>query len=129
MVRERIHELLAQRGITIAELGRRIGVSRSRLSRMLDGHSRLDVDLLPALATALGVDIEQLVGQPGGKVPKSGNGRYISEHDLEVFWLGLPVEAREYLAEIDKLRRRYRERQISPDGREDGHITGIAAES
>lgn len=55
----RIKELRKARGLSQAELGRRVGVDQSRICRWESGELPL-ADKLPALAVAFGCRIEEL---------------------------------------------------------------------
>ena len=68
--RQRIANRLSQR-----ELAERLGVSYQAVSKWENAVSLPDVTLLPALARALGITLDQLFGEggPGEDGSKSGN--------------------------------------------------------
>ena len=60
----RLRSLRRQRGITLAELTERTGVSQSTLSRLESGLRRPTLELLLPLSEAYGVPLDDLVGAP-----------------------------------------------------------------
>jgi len=64
---ENISALRKKKGLTQEELGRALGVSMQAVSRWENGGVP-DTMLLPALADALGVSIDELFGRKGGSV-------------------------------------------------------------
>lgn len=60
-VGQRIRELREERALTLAELGRRVGVSASALSQIERGKTRPAVGTLSALAGELGVTVDGLI--------------------------------------------------------------------
>lgn len=62
-VRRRLRELRAARGMTLQEVADRAGMDVSTLSRLEAGKRRLALDHLPALAEALGVTADDLLGE------------------------------------------------------------------
>src|SRR6058998_692571 len=60
----RLRALRQQRGITLAELARRTGISVSTLSRLESGDRRPTLELLLHLARAHGVGLDELVDAP-----------------------------------------------------------------
>lgn len=61
-VRRRLRELRAERGLTLQQVAERASIDVSTLSRLESGKRRLALDHLPALAVALGVTTDQLIG-------------------------------------------------------------------
>jgi transcriptional regulator with XRE-family HTH domain len=61
-VRRRLRELRAERGLTLAQVAERASLDLSTLSRLEAGKRRLALDHLPALAAALGVSADDLLG-------------------------------------------------------------------
>jgi transcriptional regulator with XRE-family HTH domain len=61
-VRRRLRELRAERGLTLRQVADRASIDMSTLSRLESGKRRLALDHLPALATALGVSADELLG-------------------------------------------------------------------
>lgn len=60
-VRERVRALRVDRGLSLASLGERCGMSASMLSRLETGERRLTVEHLVLLARALGVAVDELL--------------------------------------------------------------------
>jgi transcriptional regulator with XRE-family HTH domain len=61
LVRRRLRELRAQRGLTLAQVSERAHIDISTLSRLESGKRRLALDHIPALARALGVSADELL--------------------------------------------------------------------
>lgn len=61
-VRRRLRALRAERGLTLQQVAERASIDVSTLSRLESGKRRLALDHLPALAAALGVTTDQLIG-------------------------------------------------------------------
>ena len=61
-VRRRLREFRAERGLTLQQVAERASLDISTLSRLEAGKRRLALDHLPALATALGVSADALLG-------------------------------------------------------------------
>lgn len=61
-VRRRLRELRAQRGLTLQQVAERASIDTSTLSRLEAGKRRLALDHVPALAAALGVTADELLG-------------------------------------------------------------------
>ncbi|CAM5715083.1 Transcriptional regulator with XRE-family HTH domain OS=Streptomyces griseomycini OX=66895 GN=FHS37_005834 PE=4 SV=1 [Streptomyces griseomycini] len=60
----RLRALRRDRGITLADLAARTGVSESTLSRLENGQRRPTLELLLPLARVHGVPLDDLVGAP-----------------------------------------------------------------
>ncbi|HSA52494.1 MAG TPA: XRE family transcriptional regulator [Yinghuangia sp.] len=60
----RLRELRRTRGITLATLSERTGISESTLSRLESGGRKPNLELLLPLARAYGVPLDELVGAP-----------------------------------------------------------------
>jgi len=60
--RNRIREAIKTRGMTQTDLAERTGFTQSKLSRILDGHSKLSMDDSIVLSGALGISLSALVG-------------------------------------------------------------------
>lgn len=60
-VRDRVRSLRVDRGLSLADLGRRCDMSASMVSRLETGERRLTVDHLALLARALGVAVDELL--------------------------------------------------------------------
>lgn len=57
-----------QRGLTMAEVGRRTGISRTSLSLLLNGHTQPRYATVMAIRKALGItaaELERLTGRAG----------------------------------------------------------------
>src|SRR5689334_10585985 len=61
-VRRRLRALRAERGLTLAQVAERANLDVSTLSRLETGKRRLALDHIPALAAALGVTADALLG-------------------------------------------------------------------
>src|SRR3954465_5319015 len=61
-VRRRLRELRSRRGLTLAQVAERANIDMSTLSRLESGKRRLALDHVPALAGALGVRSDALLG-------------------------------------------------------------------
>jgi transcriptional regulator with XRE-family HTH domain len=64
LVGPRLRRIRAQRGVTLAELAERTGISKSTLSRLENGQRRPSLELLLPLALAYRVPLDDLVGAP-----------------------------------------------------------------
>lgn len=83
-VRQRLRALRAERGLTLAQVARRASIDVSTLSRLESGKRRLALDHLPALAGALGVRTDDLLGtEPAGDPRVRGPRR---RHDGLTLW-------------------------------------------
>lgn len=60
-VRDRLRQLRAERGLTLAQVAGRASIDVSTLSRLESGKRRLALDHVPALARALGVSTDELL--------------------------------------------------------------------
>lgn len=69
-VRHRLRHLRTQQGLTLAKVARAAGLDVSTLSRLESGKRRLALDHIPALAAALGVSSDALLGAPPGQDPR-----------------------------------------------------------
>ncbi|BCO62391.1 helix-turn-helix domain-containing protein [Mycobacterium intracellulare] len=70
VVRRRLRELRAQRGMTLQEVGERAGIDVSTLSRLESGKRRLALDHLPRLARALSVSTDELLQTSSAPDPR-----------------------------------------------------------
>ena len=61
-VRRRLRELRTEQGLTLAEVAARAAIDVSTLSRLESGKRRIALDHVPALAAALGVSADDLLG-------------------------------------------------------------------
>ena len=61
-VRRRLRELRTEQGLTLAEVASRATIDVSTLSRLESGKRRIALDHVPALASALGVTADDLLG-------------------------------------------------------------------
>ena len=69
-VRRRLRELRTERGLTLQQVAERASIDISTLSRLEAGKRRLALDHLPALAAALGVSADDLLGSPRPHDPR-----------------------------------------------------------
>jgi transcriptional regulator with XRE-family HTH domain len=69
-VRRRLREFRAQRGLTLQQVAERVSIDISTLSRIEAGKRRLALDHIPALAAALGVSADELLGAPPAQDPR-----------------------------------------------------------
>jgi transcriptional regulator with XRE-family HTH domain len=60
--RRRLRELRTEQGLTLQQVAERANIDLSTLSRLEAGKRRLALDHLPALAAALGVSADELIG-------------------------------------------------------------------
>jgi transcriptional regulator with XRE-family HTH domain len=64
LVGPRLKQMRSQRGITLADLSERTGISKSTLSRLETGQRRPSLELLLPLAQTYRVPLDDLVGAP-----------------------------------------------------------------
>ncbi len=83
-VRRRLRELRTERGLTLQQVAGRAGLDVSTLSRLEGGKRRLALDHLPALATALGVSTDELLGARPPQDPRVRGGA--RTHDGMTTW-------------------------------------------
>lgn len=83
----RIAQLRSDRGWKQTELGRRAGLSPSRLSRLESGRAVPNLGELIRLRQALGADLEEIVF--GGRAPSAESPRQLA---MELEELGSPEE-------------------------------------
>jgi transcriptional regulator with XRE-family HTH domain len=69
-VRRRLRELRTERGLTLQHVAEHASIDISTLSRLEAGKRRLALDHLPALAAALGVSADELLGSPPTQNPR-----------------------------------------------------------
>lgn len=69
-VRRRLRELRTERGLTLQQVAERASIDISTLSRLEAGKRRLALDHIPALAAALGVSADELLGSPSPRDPR-----------------------------------------------------------
>ncbi|MHB8693130.1 MAG: helix-turn-helix domain-containing protein [Solirubrobacteraceae bacterium] len=69
-VRRRLRELRAEQGLTLAQVAARAAIDVSTLSRLESGKRRMALDHIPALAGALGVTADDLLGAPAAQDPR-----------------------------------------------------------
>ncbi len=74
--RRRLRELRTERGMTLQQVAERASIDVSTLSRLEAGKRRLALDHIPALAAALGVSADELLGSSPPQDPRvSGDPR------------------------------------------------------
>ncbi len=69
-VRRRLRELRSERGLTLQQVAARASIDISTLSRLEAGKRRLALDHIPALAAALGVTADDLLGPSPRQDPR-----------------------------------------------------------
>ncbi|MDQ6751256.1 MAG: XRE family transcriptional regulator [Actinomycetota bacterium] len=69
-VRRRLRELRSEQGLTLQQVADRARIDISTLSRLESGKRRLALDHIPALAAALGVRADDLLGTPPPQDPR-----------------------------------------------------------
>jgi transcriptional regulator with XRE-family HTH domain len=69
-VRRRLRELRSEQGLTLQHVAERAHIDVSTLSRLESGKRRLALDHIPALAAALGVRADDLLGAPPPQDPR-----------------------------------------------------------
>lgn len=69
-VRRRLRALRSERGLTLRQVAERAHIDVSTLSRLESGKRRLAVDHVPALAGALGVTADELLGSAPPQDPR-----------------------------------------------------------
>ena len=69
-VRRRLRRLRAEQGLTLQQVSERAHIDISTLSRLESGKRRLALDHIPALATALGVTADDLLGSDTPSDPR-----------------------------------------------------------
>lgn len=69
-VRRRLRELRTERGLTLQQVAERARIDLSTLSRLESGNRRLALDHIPALAEALGVSADHLLGSAPPQDPR-----------------------------------------------------------
>jgi transcriptional regulator with XRE-family HTH domain len=69
-VRRRLRELRSAQGLTLRQVAERASIDYSTLSRLEAGKRRLAIDHIPALARALGVSADDLLGSTPPEDPR-----------------------------------------------------------
>ena len=69
-VRRRLRELRSEQGLTLQQVAERASIDVSTLSRLESGKRRLALDHIPALAAALGVRADDLLGSSPRQDPR-----------------------------------------------------------
>ena len=83
-VRRRLRELRTEQELTLQQVARRASIDVSTLSRLESGKRRLALDHVPALAAALGVSADDLLGSTPAQDPRvRGRSR---THDGLTMW-------------------------------------------
>jgi transcriptional regulator with XRE-family HTH domain len=83
-VRRRLRELRTERGLTLQQVAERASIDLSTLSRLESGKRRLALDHIPALAAALGVSADQLLGSTPIQDPRV-RGRPLKRDDMTMW--------------------------------------------
>src|SRR5918997_3595795 len=68
--RRRLRELRTEQGLTLQQVAERASIDTSTLSRLEAGKRRLALDHIPALAAALGVSADELLGAAPRQDPR-----------------------------------------------------------
>ena len=84
LVRRRLRELRAERGLTLDDVARRARIDISTLSRLESGKRRLALDHLPRLAAALSVTTDELLRPPQAEDPRVSGSAH-THHDI-TYW-------------------------------------------
>jgi transcriptional regulator with XRE-family HTH domain len=69
-VRRRLRELRGERGLTLQQVAEDANIDVSTLSRLESGKRRLALDHIPALASALAVSTDELLGNRPPEDPR-----------------------------------------------------------
>jgi transcriptional regulator with XRE-family HTH domain len=83
-VRRRLRELRTERGLTLQQVADQAHLDVSTLSRLESGKRRLALDHLPALAAALGVSADELLGAAPAPDPRVRN-RPVRRHGMTMW--------------------------------------------
>lgn len=78
LARQRLREARMEAGLSLRELGRRLGVSASLLSQIENGRSDPSVSSLYALVTELGLSLDALLQTPGALEEGAGPGSLVA---------------------------------------------------
>jgi transcriptional regulator with XRE-family HTH domain len=89
-VRRRLRELRTEQHLTLADVAARAAIDVSTLSRLESGKRRLALDHVPALAAALNVSADELLGSPAVTDPRV-RGRPQRRHGLTSWPLTRPT--------------------------------------
>ena len=76
----RVAELRKQQAITQVQLAEALGVSQQTMQGYEVGRRRIPVSALPTLARALGVSLEELMGEPVTKTSRRGPAPKLAQH-------------------------------------------------
>jgi transcriptional regulator with XRE-family HTH domain len=76
----RIAALRKEAHLTQVQLAQTLGVAQSTLNAYELGQRRVPVSALPTLAKALGVSLEELIGEPAQAVRKRGPAPKLQQH-------------------------------------------------
>jgi transcriptional regulator with XRE-family HTH domain len=88
-VRRRLRELRTEQHLTLADVAGRAAIDVSTLSRLESGKRRLALDHVPALAAALNISADELLGSPTAADPRV-RGRPQRRHGLTTWPLTRP---------------------------------------
>ena len=109
-MRRRLRELRIEQNLTLAQVAARAAIDVSTLSRLESGKRRLALDHVPALASALGVSADELLGSPAVADPRIRS-RPQRRHGLTIW----PLTRRNGPAPHAYKMRISRARRIPPD--------------
>lgn len=68
VVGQNVDRIRRVRDISVNSLSRHVGIHRTAISQIIHGNRRVDADELVKFATALNVEVGQLLGLQGGEV-------------------------------------------------------------
>lgn len=86
----RIAQLRKDSHITQTQLAETLGVSQPTMNAYELGQRRVPVSALPTLAKALGVSLEELIGEPVGTTKKRGPAPKLQQHMERISQLPKP---------------------------------------
>jgi transcriptional regulator with XRE-family HTH domain len=109
-VRRRLRELRTEQRLTLAEVAARTAIDVSTLSRLESGKRRLALDHVPALAAALNVSADELLGAQSVADPRIRS-RPLRRHGLTIWPLTRPAGPGPYAYKV----RASSSRRVPPD--------------
>lgn len=84
----RIREIRKKCGLTMKELGERVGVGESTISQYETGKRQPDYEVLLRIADYFGVSVDYLLGKSDEKTPAEDGEREISDDDIKFALFG-----------------------------------------
>jgi len=88
----RVAELRKQQNITQVQLAETLDVSQQTMQGYEAGRRRVPVSALPVLAKALGVSLEELLGETGAAAKKRGPAPKLAQHMEKISQLPKPQQ-------------------------------------